>query len=179
MLDWKHIRTDGYRQSLHCVACTFPNSNSCDLVLVSYPTPPIVIGIAGSRTQKSGVKIQAIPDTGCTATIISSKMATKCKLTVDKDVDINLSDAAGKKMKTKGMTTMFINSIEGTQRRIEAIVSPDLTDPCLVSWKDLIELQYLPKNWPYIEPKVRRTSAATYEEGEEDQDEEGGVKDKP
>ena len=147
--------------------------------VVSYPTPPIVIGIRGARTQKSGVKIQAIPDTGCTATIISSKMATKCKLTVDKDVDINLSDAAGKKMKTKGMTTMFINSIEGTQRRIEAIVSPDLTDPCLVSWKDLIELQYLPKNWPNIEPKVRRTSAAAYEEGEEDQDEEEGEEDKP
>ena len=149
--------------------------------VVSHPTPAIGIGVRSSRSQKSRVKIYAIPDTGCTATVISSKVAVKCKLKVDKEVDINLSDAAGKRMKTHGMTTMFINSIDGTTRKIEAIVSPDLTDPCLVSWKDLIELQYLPQNWPHIKPKVRRTSATNVEANvEEDQEEEEeGAEEKP
>ena len=149
--------------------------------VVSHPTPAIGIGVRSSRSQKSRVKIYAIPDTGCTATVISSKVAAKCKLKVDKEVDINLSDAAGKRMKTHGMTTMFINSIDGTTRKIEAIVSPDLTDPCLVSWKDLIELQYLPQNWPHIKPKVRRTSATNVEANvEEDQEEEEeGAEEKP
>ena len=129
--------------------------------VASYPTPSIKIGVKTSRMDKARVKIYAIPDTGCTATVINSQVAAKCKLKVDKSVDINLSDAAGKRMKTHGMTTMFINSIDGSAKRIEAIVSPDLTDPCLVSWKDLIELQYLPQNWPNIKPKVRRTSATT------------------
>ena len=92
-----------------------------------------------------------------------------------------MSDAAGKRMKTHGMTTMFINGIDGTTKKIEAIVSPDLTDPCLVSWKDLIELQYLPQNWPHIKPKVRRTSATNVEANvEEDQEEEEeGAEEKP
>ena len=127
--------------------------------VVSHPTPPIGIGVKTIRSQKTRVKVYAIPDTGCTATVINSKVAAKCKLKVDKNVDINLSDAAGKRMKTHGMATMFINAIDGTTKKIEAIVSPDLTDPCLVSWSDLIQLQYLPQNWPNISPKVRRTSA--------------------
>ena len=86
-----------------------------------------------SRYQKTRVKIYAIPDTGCTATVINSKVAAKCKLRVDKNVDINLSDAAGKRMSTHGMTIMYINAIDGTTQKIEAIVSPDLTDPCLVT----------------------------------------------
>ena len=141
--------------------------------VVSHPTPAIEIGVRCSRSQKSGRRIYAIPDTGCTATVINSKVAAQCKLKVDKNVDINLSDAAGKRMKTHGMTTMFIKSIDGTTRKIEAIVSPDLTDPCLVSWKDLIELQYLPQNWPHIGPKARRTGATTNDVTiEEDQEEE-------
>ena len=140
--------------------------------VISHPTPAIGLGVRSSRSQKAKAKIQAIPDTGCTASVINSKVAAKCKLKVDRDVDINLSDAAGKKMRTHGMTTMFINSIDGTTRKIEAIVSPDLTDPCLVSWKDLIELQYLPLNWPHIKPKVRRTSATTEANEVEDQEEE-------
>ena len=150
--------------------------------VVSHPTPSIGIGVRSSRSQKSRVKIYAIPDTGCTATVINSKVAAMCKLKVDKDVDINLSDAAGKRMKTHGMTTMFINSIDGTTRKIEAIVSPDLTDPCLVSWKDLIELQYLPQNWPYIKPKVRRTSATTNDvtvEGDFEEDDVEEAEEKP
>ena len=129
--------------------------------VASYPTPSIGIKVKASRSEKARVKVYAIPDTGCTATVINSKVAAKCNLKVDKTVDISLSDAAGKRMRTHGMTTMFISSIDGTTKRIEAIVSPDLTDPCLVSWKDLIELQYLPKNWPNIKPKVRRASATT------------------
>ena len=129
--------------------------------VATYPTPSIEIKVKTSRLEKARVKVYAIPDTGCTATVINSQVAAKCKLKVDKNVDINLSDAAGKKMRTHGMTTMFINSIDGSTKRIEAILSPDLTDPCLVSWKDLIELQYLPKNWPHLKPKVRRTSATT------------------
>ena len=125
----------------------------------SYPTPSIEVGVRTSRAQKTSVKVYAIPDTGCTATVLSSREAARCKLKVDKNVDINLSDAAGKRMKTHGLTTMFINSIDGTLKKIEAIVSPDLSDPCLVSWKDLIELQYLPENWPCIKPRVRKTEA--------------------
>ena len=150
--------------------------------VVSHPTPAIAIGVRSNRSQKSRVKMNAIPDTGCTATVINSKVAAKCKLKVDKYVDINLLDAAGKRMKTHGMTTMFINSIDGTTRKIEAIVSPDLTDPCLVSWKDLIELQYLPQNWPYIKPKVRRTSTTTNEvtvEGGFEEDEVEEAEEKP
>ena len=131
--------------------------------IVSHPTPPIGIGVRNSRSQRTRAKIYAILDTGCTATIINSKVAAQCKLKVDKNVDINLSDAAGKRMKTHGMTSMFIKAIDGTTKKIEAIVSPDLTDPCLVSWSDLIRLQYLPKEWPNIKPRVRRTS--TQQEG--------------
>merc|ERR1719285_212414 len=41
---------------------------------------------------------------------------------------------------------------------IRAIVSPDLIDPCLISWKDLITLEYLPEGWPYIKQKARRAT---------------------
>ena len=129
--------------------------------VTSYPTPPIGIGVKTGRSQKAKMKIYAIPDTGCTASVINSKVAAKCKLSVDKEVDIHLSDAAGKKMRTQGLATMYINAIDGTTQKIEAIVSPDLTDPCLVSWRDLIKLQYLPEGWPNIKPKVRRTSSSS------------------
>ena len=86
--------------------------------IVLHPTPPIGIGVRNSRSQRTRVKIYAIPDTGCTATIINSKVAAQCKLKVDKNVDINLSDAAGKRMKTHGMTSMFIKAIDGTTKKI-------------------------------------------------------------
>ena len=156
---------------------------SCKQGVASHPTPSIRIGVRNNRCQKTRVKVYAIPDTGCTATVLSSKVAAMCKLKIDKNVDINLSDAAGKRMKTHGMTTMFINSIDGTTKRIEAIVSPELTDPCLVSWRDLIKLQYLPEGWPNIKPRVRRTSTADKDtiqpEGMDEEGDEEASEEKP
>ena len=60
-------------------------------------------------------------------------------------------------MKTDGIATMFVKTVHGATRRIEAIVSPDLADSCLISWSDLITLEYLPEGWPHNH-KVRRTS---------------------
>ena len=138
----------------------------------SNPTPPIDLEVKTKASQReSKLMRDSIPDTGCTSTVIKSKEAARLKLKIDKDVDINLTDATGKPMRTDGMATMFIKSVQGATKRIRAIVSPDLADTCLISWNDLIKLEYLPKGWPHIN-KVRRTHTTTLEEGEENQLEE-------
>ena len=126
--------------------------------LSSCPTPPIDLEVMAKASQRSPKKLRnSIPDTGCTSTVVKSKEAARLKLKIDKDVTINLTDATGKHMKTDGIATMFVKTVHGATRRIEAIVSPDLADSCLISWSDLITLEYLPEGWPHNH-KVRRTS---------------------
>mgnify|MGYP003320628885 CR=1 FL=1 len=140
--------------------------------LSSSPTPPIDLEVMAKASQRSPKKLRnSIPDTGCTSTVIKSTEAARLKLKIDKDVEINLTDATGKQMRTDGIATMFVKTAHGATRRIRAIVSPDLADSCLISWSDLITLEYLPKGWPYNH-KVRKTSSgATVSEGEEDEPE--------
>ena len=148
----------------------------------SSPTPPIDLEVMAKASQRSPKKLRnSIPDTGCTSTVIKSAEAAKLKLKIDKNMEINLTDATGKQMRTDGIATMFVKTVHGATRRIKAIVSPDLADSCLISWSDLITLEYLPQGWPHSH-KVRKTSAgntvrmtsagATVMDGEEDEPEE-------
>ena len=146
-------------------AATRKVSATCRQGVTSHPTPPIDIHVKTKASQRGFMKVMdAIPDTGCTSTIIHRRVASRLKLKIDKDVQVSLADAAGKSMETDGMATMYVRGINGASKRIEAIVSPELADPCLLSWKDLITLEYLPEGWPYIKPKVRRTTVTEEEE---------------
>ena len=151
--------------------------------LSSSPTPPIELEVMAKASQRSPKKLRkSIPDTGCTSTVIKSAEAERLKLKINKDVEINLTDATGKQMRTDGIATMYVKTAHGATRRIEAIVSPDLADSCLISWSDLIKLEYLPQGWPHNH-KVRKTSAgnkvrmtSTDSDGEEEEPE---VEEKP
>ena len=140
------------RISAHCRQGAAPTSD---------PTPPVTIEVMTRRTQEESVGCieDAIPDTGCTKSVLQRKEAERLKLKIDKGYQISLTEATGKPMVTDGMATMFVKSVlSGRTRMIRAIVSPDLIDPCLISWKDLITLEYLPEGWPYINQKARRTT---------------------
>ena len=136
---------------------------SCRQGVSTYPTPSIDLTVRTTASKRNrGKEVSSVPDTGCTASIISEKEAKKCKLQIDTEVDIDLTDAAGKKMRTLGTVYMFVEDIEGHIKRIEAIVSPDLADPALISWRDLIRLGYLPPGWPNIGQKARKTSTSSW-----------------
>ena len=146
----------------------------------SDPTPPVTLEVMSRRTQTEGVGFidEAIPDTGCTKSVLQRKEAERLKLKVDNSYQITLTEATGKAMATDGMATMFVKSVlSGRTRMIKAIVSPDLTDPCLISWKDLITLEYLPEGWPYINQRARRTT--TEDESGKHQEEEHHEENKP
>ena len=146
------VKAASRRVSATCRQGAAPTSN---------PTPPVALEVKSRATQKGGRGCieDAIPDTGCTSSVIQRKEAERLKLKIDRDYQIFLTDAAGRDMETDGMATMFVKSaLTGRTKMIKAIVSPDLVDPCLISWMDLITLEYLPEGWPYINPKVRRTN---------------------
>ena len=69
----------------------------------SSPTPPIDLEVMAKASQRSPKKLRnSIPDTGCTSTVIKSAEAAKLKLKIDKNMEINLTDATGKQMRMDG-----------------------------------------------------------------------------
>ena len=135
----------------------------CKQGVSTQPTPTIDLRVRNTTSKRSsGKNMESVPDTGCTKSIISEAEAKKCNLNVITDVDISLTDAAGKKMKTLGLVHMFVEDIHGHIKRIEAIVSPGLADPALISWSDLILLGYLPPGWPNVGPKARKTTSQVW-----------------
>jgi hypothetical protein len=97
--------------------------------------------------------VNSTPDTGCTRTIISGKIAKANNLRILSD-DTVLIAANGEKMNVIGKTdlTARTNDREAT---ISALVSDVVAEDMLLSWQDLIRLGVISKNFPNTEAKAR------------------------
>ena len=68
-------------------AATRKVSATCRQGVTSHPTPPIDIQVKTKASQRGFMKVKdAIPDTGCTSTVIHRRIASRLKLKIDKDV---------------------------------------------------------------------------------------------
>ena len=101
--------------------------------------------------------VHSTPDSGCTRTIISGKIAKANKLRISRDDTVQIA-ANGEKMNVVGKTdlTARTNDREAT---ISALVSDVVAKDMLLSWQDLIRLGVISENFPNTEAKARRVAS--------------------
>ena len=90
-------------------------------------------------------------DTGCSITILSARVAAAHQLQFRKTNNIQLKAANSSLMKVNGEVTLTATTvIEPVSTKILAIISEDVQDDCLISCKDLENLERIPKGFPNV-----------------------------
>ena len=105
------------------------------------------IEVSGTKRGKKAHS-KALPDTGCTQTIMSLKFAKKQNVHVNPDGSVPIIAADGKRMMCEGSARIHIH-FEGLEIETEVLVSSVLKDELLISWHDLIKLEIVPTNFPH------------------------------
>ena len=112
------------------------NSSQLDRISVSI----------SSKTSRT-FKFKAIPDSGASTTIISTKLAKSNNLHKDRDCDRKLFTANMTEMKNDGLVDITLEC-EGHTIETTAVLSKDLRDDVLISKRDCKRLGILPEDFP-------------------------------
>ena len=97
--------------------------------------------------------MSATPDTGCTRTILSTSVAKRRKLKVE-PTKSTLVAANGDYMNVDGQVELIAEA-NGICATINALISSSLNEDALICWKDLQELQIIPRGFPNTIVKAR------------------------
>ena len=85
-----------------------------------------------------------LPNTGSTTTIIRGSTAKADGLPVQAARNANIVNASGEKMKMIGQVILTINH-RGKTIKAHSLVAEKLCHEMLISWKDCIQLEIIPK----------------------------------
>jgi hypothetical protein len=88
-----------------------------------------------------------LPDTGCSASVISADLVRTYGLVLDRQRTRKLKNVNGSPVKVIGSVTFDI-SYEGANVEIIALVSTDLEDEIILSWKTLKKLGIINDRFP-------------------------------
>jgi hypothetical protein len=123
---------------------------------VNGPTPRLSLQINGHL-------ISALPDTGATQTVIPATLSKSLDLKLDKNRKVKVTTANGQQMACLGSTFIEIStSNPNASTMTHALVCKDATD-VYISWKDLIALKRLPKNFPNAIVNAYQTDTSTFD----------------
>jgi transposase InsO family protein len=114
----------------------------------SKPTPKLSLTLKPASNPDVKFQVLAIPDTGCTQTLISTRLIQKYKLPL-KQSHTKIFSAAGKAMDCSGSIKFYIG-----KHSVTALASSDMTDDMLLSWHDLQTLGVLANNFPTVTRKI-------------------------
>jgi hypothetical protein len=114
----------------------------------SKPTPKLALTLRPVQQPTVQIKVLAIPDTGCTQTLISTRILKQHKLPL-KHSNTKIYSAAGKEMNCAGSIKFYIG-----KHSVTALASSDMTDDMLLSWHDLQTLGVLDTNFPTVTRRV-------------------------
>ena len=126
----------------------------------SAPTPPLRVSICDQEGRRI-LAIDATPDTGTSRSVISADLIKGTTARIVSE-NINLVNASGMRMKTKGSVNLRVTSPQhGKTVDISAIVSPSLKQEFLLAWGDLIEMGVIPARFPKADASVVRQMSTT------------------
>ena len=103
--------------------------------------------------------VSALPDTGATKSIISSKFQQRYNLSCDPNKTEPIAAANGSRLTCTG-TSCFTIHFKGLSVPISALITPDITTDFLICTSDLKKLQVIPPNFPNDRVKVNVTISA-------------------
>ena len=111
-----------------------------------------------SQRKQGTFEQDALPDTGCTRSIVALDVIQRNNLTYDHSYNGKLFDASGSEMTVHGLITIdvkpkYVNNIEngsGEAVPVTAVVTSSLKGDLWLSWHDLIKLGCLPCNFPSV-----------------------------
>jgi hypothetical protein len=119
-------------------------------------TPRMTLGCAfeGAFEGEPGTVVsqRTIPDTGAARTVLPLA-AVPAGATISPS-SARLTAANGTKFVTTGTVTFLGRVAAGPRVPIKAVVTPDLTGPPLVGWRDLQALGVLPRAFPSVGQEV-------------------------
>lgn len=128
------------------------------------PTPKVAVYI---NAEGKRAKIMALPDTGATRTIISASACARAGIEPDPARRERISVADGNKIHCAGAVVFMAICKDAAgataKAKINALVSNDLADDCLLSWRDLQRLHIIPSNFPAIACKAASTNGHTHQ----------------
>ena len=95
----------------------------------------------------SNFSFEALPDTGSTASVISSDLALENNFPIDSSIKPLLLNASDLPMDVLGITEVDLTYC-GISVGVKLIVTTDMVSELLVDWKTLIKLGILPPDFP-------------------------------
>ena len=115
-----------------------------------------VKGTTGGRVQT----VEALADSGASASIISWDLAKKLNIVVFEKGDATLKDASHKHMDVSGKGEVMVQEEYGLPHKIKVLVSKDLgPDKLFVGLEDMKNINILHKEFPKTLPEWRREDA--------------------
>ena len=110
-------------------------------------------GTQGGKLQT----IQALADSGASASIISWDLAKKINMIIYEKGDATLKDGSHNHMDVSGQGEVIVQEDDGLSLKIKVLVSKDLgEDELVVGLEDLKDLNILHKDFPRTLPEFRR-----------------------
>ena len=116
----------------------------------------LVIGM--NRQSATPFHMQALPDTGATATLVSRDIAKTYGLLIDPSRTRTILAANESSLRCDGATEMKVNFQNKYTAKVTAYVTPDLHDKIILSWQGMMELGMIPPSFP-LQPEDSGSTA--------------------
>ena len=91
--------------------------------------------------------VSCLPDTGCSQTILSSRLARQLGLRVNKNNEVQLYTANGGNVNIEGTCEVLIKN-DDIQVTSTVIVAPHMSHSALISWHDMVALKMISRSFP-------------------------------
>lgn len=122
-------------------------------IFANRPTPRAQIEIFPKQGGKF-FKLDVLPDTGATETIVSLDLVTKFGIFVDPLRKRKIIAANKMLMKCVGAVDLEIRHLNKYKAMVTAFVTPDMEDQLLLAWHNMILLGMLPETFPLLPEDV-------------------------
>ena len=97
---------------------------------------------------RPAVRVQAMPDTGATVSLLAYRVAQQQNIFVTKQKHPSLVNTSGLSMQVEGTATVTLCA-NGLFCSVEAVISSNLRDDLLVGCEDLCRLKIISANFPH------------------------------
>jgi len=157
---------EGENNSAHCGCVKMTE------VRASAPTPRMLTSI-----HYRGVSFEflALPDTGCTQSIIAEDVATRNGITPDTGPKIHLYNVNGERFDEAPTATVTM-AVGDRRVKTKALISKAITNDVIIGWQELRALEVVAENFPKT---VQRAAARAATHEEFDSTTEGWLRDYP
>lgn len=115
--------------------------------------------IEAHPNEGTSFRLQVLPDTGATETLISHDLVQKFKVPIDETQRRQIKAANGSELRCAGAVYLRLVHLGKYEAHVSAFVTPDIRDQLILSWHNMIPLGMIPSSFPLLPKDVYNARA--------------------